>query len=154
MHSLDSQVVVSSCGHVQGSLIIQVEDKDGEDTINASQNIELPLLIDSQSVNLGETSCIFNSFDQPPLLGCHHSHASICFDEWPCTSYDLLSSHVHSNSDPKCAPVKGDIYIKASFAPHLPLCLIIHNASTCIRDTSHSLASSSYELSPRSTQGN
>lgn len=95
--SLDSQAASSSCGHVQGSLIIQAEEQDGEDTINSSENIELPFLIDPRSMNLGEISCTINSFDQPPFLGCHKSYASICCDEFPSTSYDLLSSHVHSN---------------------------------------------------------
>jgi len=54
----------------------------------------------------------------------------------------------------ECALVKEDTHIEASFAPHLRVCLIIHSASTCVRDTPHSLASSSSELSPRSTQGN
>lgn len=105
-------------------------------------------------MNLGETSCTINYFNQPPVLGFHHSHASICFDEHPSTSYDVLSSHVHSNSDLECAPVKADIHIEASSRPHLPVCPIIHSASTCVKETLHSLASTSYDLSPRSTQGN
>lgn len=122
--------------------------------INSSQNIEPPFLIDSQSANLGETSCTINSFDQPLVLGYHHSHTSICCDEFQSTSYDLLPSHVHSNSDLKCAPIKADIHNEASSAPHLPVCPIIHNKSTCVKDIPHSLAYSSHELSPRSTQGN
>lgn len=101
VHSLDSQAYGSSCGHVKGSLIIQAEEQDVEDTINSSyifhigshKNIELLILIDSQSANLGEMSCTINSFDQPPFLGYHHSHASVCYDECPITSCDLLSSH-------------------------------------------------------------
>ena len=87
-------------------------------------------------------------------MGYHHSHAFVCCDEFPSTSYDLLSSHVHSNSDLECASVKANIHIEASFAPHLPVCLMIHSASTCVGDTPCSLAYSSYELSPRLTQGN
>lgn len=46
VHSLDSQATGSSYSHVQGSVIIQAEEQDGECTINSSQNIELPFLID------------------------------------------------------------------------------------------------------------
>ncbi len=38
-HSLDTQATSSSFSHVQGSLIIQVEERDDEDTINFSQSI-------------------------------------------------------------------------------------------------------------------
>jgi len=131
-----------------------VDKKDGEHTINSSQNIELPFLIDSRSMNLGETSCTINYFDQPPVVGCHHSNAFVCRDELPSTSFGLLSSHVHYNSDLECAPVKEDIHIEASSAPHLPMCPIIHSISTCVGDTPCSLASSSYDLSAQSTQGN
>jgi len=48
--------------------------------------------------------------------------------------------------------VKEDIHIEASSTPHLHVCPIIHSASTCVRDTPHSLASSYYELSSQSTQ--
>lgn len=96
---------------------------------------------------------MINSFDQPLVLACHHSHASICCDERQSTSYDLLFSHVHSNSNLECAPVKVDIHIETSFSPHLPMCPTIHSASTCDGNTTCSFASSSNELSPRSTQG-
>lgn len=152
--SLDYPNAGSSCSHVQGNIIIQVEEEDGEEKINSSQNIKLPFLIDRQSTNLGETSCTIDSLDQPPVLGFHHFHASVCCDEHPSTSYDILSSHVHSNLDLECALVEEDIHIKSSSAPHLPVYPIIHSASTCIRDTLVSLVSSSYELSPRSIQGN
>lgn len=97
VNSLDSQAAGSSCSHVQGIIIIQAEEQDNEDTLNFYQNIELPFLIDPRSMNLGETSSTINSLDQPPALGCHHSHAFVCCDEHPRKSYDLLSSHVHSN---------------------------------------------------------
>lgn len=154
MQSLVPRVVGSSCSHLQYSLIIQTEEEDSEDIINSSQSIEPPSLIDSRSANLGETSCTFNYFDQSLVLGCHHSHASVCCDEHPSTSYDILSSHVHSNSDLEYVRVKANIHIKASSTPHLPMCLIIHSASICIGDIPRSLTSSSHELSPRSTQGN
>ncbi len=110
------------------------------------QHIELPFLIDSQSTNLGETSCTINSFDQPRVLGCHHSHASVCCDEHPITSCDMFFSHVHSNSDLEFPPVKEDVHIKTSSSPHLPMCPTIQNASD--EDTPCSLSSSYDELSP------
>lgn len=54
----------------------------------------------------------------------------------------------------ECAPVKVDNHIEASSTPHFPACPIIHNASACIRDTTRSLTSSSYDLSPQLTLGN
>jgi len=138
---------------VQGSLIIQIEKKDSEETINSTQSIELPFLIDPCSMNLGEKSCTINSFDQPPFSGCHQSHISVCCDECLSTSYDLFPSHEHFKLDLECTLVEVDIHIEASYAPHFPVCPSIHNTSTCIRDTLHSIASSSYMLS-QSTQGN
>jgi len=82
------------------------------------QDIDLPFLNDSQLANLGETSHKINFFDQPPGLGCHHSH-----DEHPCTSCDFLFSHVHSNSDMECALVKIDAHIKTSFPLTFPCVL-------------------------------
>lgn len=117
------------------------------------QDNGLPFLNDSQPTNLGETSCTINSFDQPLVLGYHHSHASVCCDECPRTSCDLLFSHLHSNLDLECAPVKENIHIETSFAPHFPVCPTIQIASTCNRDTTCSLAPSYDELSPWSTQG-
>lgn len=132
VHSLDPRATSSSCSHVQDSIIIKPKDQDDEYIINSSQNIELTFLVDSRSANLGETSCTINSFDQPLVLGCHHSHASICCDEFLGTSYDVLSSHVHSRSDLECALLESNIHIEASSAPHLHVCVIIHSASTCV----------------------
>ena len=117
------------------------------------QNIELPFLNDYQSVNLGGTSRAINSFDQPLLLGSHHSHASLCYDKCPSTSGDLPFYHGNYNSDLECSPVKEEVHIETSSSPHLPVCPTIHNVSTCVKDTPHSLVSSSNELSPELTQG-
>lgn len=159
-NSLDCQATSLSCGHVKGNPIIQAEEQEGEGTINSSsmfqngshQNIDLPFLIDSKSMNLGETSRTTNSLNQPLVLGCHHSHAFVCSDEFPITLLDLFFSHVHSNLDLECMSVKVDIHIKTSFALHFPMCPTIRNTSTCGRDTHCSLSSSFNELSPSSTQ--
>lgn len=111
------------------------------------QNNELPFFNNSQSTNLCETSYTINYFDQPPALGSDHSHASICCDEHPCTSCDLMFSHENSSSNLECAPVKEDICIETSFSRHLPIYPTIHNASTCVGDTPCSLSTSSNELS-------
>jgi len=110
-------------------------------------------LNDSQFDNLSGTSCTINSFDQPLILGNHHSHASICHDECPSTSCDLPFSHEYSNSELEHASVKEDICIETSPSPHFPLCPTIHNASTCGRDTPCSFFSPFDELSPQLTQG-
>lgn len=104
--------------------------------------------------NLGGTSCTINSFDQPPILSGHHSHASICHEKCPSTSCYLIFSHEISNSDLECANVKEYIHIETFSSPHLPICPTIHDTYTCGRDTQCSLASPSDELSPRLTQGN
>ncbi len=117
------------------------------------QKNQLPLLNDIKTTNLGGTSCTTHSFDQPPVLGSHHSHAYICRDEHPNTSCDLLFSHEDSNSDQECASVKEDVHTKTSSSPHLPMCPTTHNASTRVRDTPRSLVSSSNYLYPQFTQG-
>lgn len=95
------------------------------------QNNELPILNDSQSSNLGGTSC----------------------DERPSTSCDLSFSHDNSNPYLECVPVKEDINIETSSSPHFSVCPTIHNTSTCIRDTPCSLNSSSDDISSQLTQG-
>lgn len=67
---------------------------------------------------------------------------------------DFLFSHEEINLDLEYASVKEYVHIQTSSSPHLPLCTIIHNASTCGKDTSCFLAPPSDELSPRLTKGN
>ena len=140
----------SNFDQVQVNHITPVEEQKGEDTINypslikncLHQNNGLAFSNNSQYDNLDETSYIINSFDQPPVLGSHHSHASICHDKCPSTSCDL-----------DFPLVKEYFHIETSSSPHFPTCPTIQNTSTCIRDTPFSLTSSSDDLSPQLTQG-
>ena len=113
-----------------------------------------PFLNDS---HLGGKSSTIHSFNQPSALGGSHPNddnsISICHDERPSKSCDLLVSHEYFNLDLEFASVKEDVPIETSPSPHVPLCPTIQNTSTCNKDTPCSLSYSSNELSPRLTQG-
>lgn len=116
------------------------------------QNNEFPFLNNSQSSNLSGKYSTINSFNQPPALGGSqpndYNSISVCHNECPSTSCDLLVSHEYFNLDLEFFSVKEYVPIETSPSPLFPLCPTIHNTSSCNKDTPCSFASSSDELSP------
>ena len=140
---------------MQGSHITQVEDQKGEETIilpSLFQNCphqkkSLSFFNYYQSTNLSGTSCTIRYIDQPPTLGNHHSPDSICHDECPSTSCDLLFSQEDFNLDLECALVREEIHIETASSPQFPLCPT-HSSSSLLWHEDNSSNQLSHPMSP------